>query len=80
MITQVLTEAGVDALTELFPDWRVWADEHGWHARRRGSYLQSFRLGAPSFCVHASSAADLAAQLRWQQAADLHAPFGCSHG
>jgi hypothetical protein len=78
MITQVLTDAGIAALTELFPGWRVWADEHGWHARRRGSFLQSYHLGAPTFCVHAGSAADLAAQLRWQQAADLHAPFGCS--
>jgi hypothetical protein len=78
MSTKVLTDAGVDALNELFPGWRVWADANGWHARRRGLYLQSYEYGAPSFCVHADSAAALAVQLRWQQAADVHAPFGCS--
>ncbi|MGO9081409.1 MAG: hypothetical protein ACLQDY_20605 [Streptosporangiaceae bacterium] len=78
MNMQLLTDAGVDALTELFPDWRVWADGDGWHARRRGLYLQSYNFGAPSFYVHAISAAELAGQLRWQQAADAHAPFGCS--
>lgn len=77
--TEVLTRAGVEALTGAFPDWRIWADDHGWHARRRGDvYLQAYRRGAPAFCVHAISAVDLAAQLRWQQAADIHAPAGCS--
>jgi hypothetical protein len=80
MSTQVLTDAGVAALTELFPGWRVWADGFGWHARRRGLYLQSYHSGAPAFCVHAGTAAELAGQLRWQQAADTHAPFGCSRG
>ncbi|HTP17732.1 MAG TPA: hypothetical protein VMK13_18100 [Streptosporangiaceae bacterium] len=80
MSTQVLTDAAVDALAGLFPGWRVWADVNGWHARRRGIYLQSYHLGAPSFCVHAGCAVGLAAQLRWQQAADAHAPFGCSYG
>jgi hypothetical protein len=28
--------------------------------------------------VHASTASELAAQLRWQEAAEAHAPFGCS--
>jgi hypothetical protein len=28
--------------------------------------------------VHAISAEELAAQLRWQQAADIHAPAGCA--
>ncbi len=75
----ILTLAGVEALSGSFPDWRIWADDHGWHARRRGSvYVQAYRRGAPAFCVHAVSAVDLAAQLRWQQAADLHAPAGCS--
>ncbi len=78
MSTQVLTDAGIDALTELFPGWRVWTDRNGWHARRQGRYLQSYHYGAPSFCVHADSAAALAAQLRWQQAADKLVPFGCS--
>ena len=77
--TEILTRAGVEALTGAFPDWRIWADDHGWHARRRGDvYLQAYRRGAPAFCVHAISAVDLAAQLRWQQAADIHAPAGCS--
>jgi hypothetical protein len=78
-MTDVLTRAGVEALSGLFADWRIWADEHGWHARRRGDgYLQAYRRGAPAFCVHAVSAGELAAQLRWQQAADMHAPAGCS--
>lgn len=75
----VLTSAGVEALTEAFPDWRIWADEHGWHGRRRSNvYVQTYQRGAPAFCVHGVSALDLAAQLSWQQAADVHAPVGCS--
>ena len=75
----VLTSAGVEALSELFADWRIWTDDHGWHARRRSDgYMQVYQHGAPAFCVHAVSAAELAAQLRWQQAADIHAPAGCS--
>jgi hypothetical protein len=75
----VLTSAGVEALSDLFADWRIWTDDHGWHARRRSDgYMQVYQHGAPAFCVHAVSAAELAAQLRWQQAADIHAPAGCS--
>ena len=75
----MLTSAGVEALTRAFPDWRIWADDHGWHARRRTSvYVQGYQHGAPAFCVHGVSALDLAVQLRWQQAADMHSPAGCS--
>ena len=78
-ISEVLTGAGVEALSQLFPDWRIWADDYGWHARRRGDvYVQVYQHGAPAFCVHARGAHDLAAQLRWQQAADMHAPAGCA--
>jgi hypothetical protein len=41
-------------------------------------YVQAYQRGAPAFCVHGVSALDLAAQLSWQQAADVHAPVGCS--
>jgi hypothetical protein len=78
MSAAVLAEAGREALGDLFPHWRIWTDEHGWHARRRGGYLQNFRSGAPAFCVHAGGPAELAAQIHWQQAADEHAPAGCS--
>jgi hypothetical protein len=74
----VLAEAGREALAGLFPHWRIWTDDHGWHARRRGGYLQDFHYGAPAFAVHAPDPIGLAAQLRWQQAAELHAPFGCA--
>jgi hypothetical protein len=48
--TDVLMRAGVEALSGLFADWRIWADDHGWHARRRGDvYLQNYRRGAPAF-------------------------------
>ena len=74
----VLTRARIEALSGLFPDWRVWLDHHGWHARRRAStYLQGYWPGAPAFCVHADTAVDLAAQLRWQQSAEPDAPSGC---
>jgi len=77
----VLTLAGVEALSGLFADWRIWADDHGWPARRRGDvYVQAYQHGSPTFCVHAVSAAELAAQLRWQQAADTHTPAGCASG
>jgi hypothetical protein len=74
----VLARARLEALAGLFPDWRVWLDPHGWHARRRGdSFLQGYRSGAPAFHVSADNALDLAAQICWQQAADEHAPDGC---
>jgi hypothetical protein len=76
---EILAQAAIEALSALFADWRIWADEHGWHARRRGHvYLQDYHPGAPAFCVHAGNSVDLAAQLRWQQAADTHVPAGCS--
>ena len=59
-----------EALSDLFPSWRIWADHGGWHARRRGGYLQSHQLGAPSFCVHADTAVGLAVQLCSQEYAD----------
>jgi hypothetical protein len=75
----VLADAGVEALAELFPRWRIWTDQStGWHARRRGGFIQDYHQGAPAFSVHADTAVELAGQLRWQQAADAHAPFGCS--
>ncbi len=75
----VLSEAGVEVLAELFPRWRIWADQgSGWHAARRGEFIQTYHQGAPAFYVHAPSAGQLAVQLRWQEAADAHAPFGCS--
>jgi hypothetical protein len=75
----VLARARVEALSGLFPDWRIWLDERGWHARRRGTpYMQFGRDGAPAYYLHADNPADLAAQLCWQQAADRHAPGGCA--
>lgn len=77
----VLGRARLEALSGLFPDWRIWLDNGGWHARRRTSgYLQSRNKGAPAFCVRADTSVDLAAQLCWQQAADRHAPAGCAAG
>jgi len=73
----LLTRARLEALDELFPDWRIWLDHHGWHARRRAStYLQHHRRGFPVFCVHGRTSVELAAQLCWQRAADLHPPTG----
>jgi hypothetical protein len=75
----VLAEAGVEALAELFPRWRIWADQDsGWHAARRGGFVQDHHEGAPAFYVHAGSPGELAAQLRWQEAAEAHAPSGCT--
>jgi hypothetical protein len=67
----VLVRLRVDALAGLFPDWRIWLDDHGWHARRRaGVFLQEYRPGSPAFCVHSVSEVDLAAQLRDQEKVD----------
>jgi hypothetical protein len=75
----VLARARLEALSGLFPDWRIWLDQHGWHARRRQSpYFQVSNQGAPAYCVHGRTPTSLAAQLCWQQAADEHAPEGCS--
>jgi hypothetical protein len=79
MRAAVLADAGVEALAELFPRWRIWADlETGWHACRRGGFIQDYHPGAPAFSVHARTAGQLAGQLRWQEAAKKHTPFGCS--
>jgi hypothetical protein len=74
----VLTAAGIQALSELFPDWRIWADDASWHACRKGGYLQGYHQGSGAFAVHASDAAQLAGLLRWQEAIDTHGPFACS--
>jgi hypothetical protein len=74
----VLARARLEALTGLFPDWRIWLDHAGWHARRNGAYVQTLHHGAPAYCVHANTPTALAAQLCWQQAADQHAPEGCT--
>jgi hypothetical protein len=74
----LLARTSMEALSELFPGWRIWLDRHGWHARRRDAvYLQICHDGVPAFAVHADTAASLALQLCWQQAADRHAPDGC---
>jgi hypothetical protein len=71
MRAAVLHEAGVEALAQLFPRWRIWADaDSGWHASRRGAFVQDYRAGAPSFSVHAPSAAELAGQLISQEATE----------
>jgi hypothetical protein len=75
----VLARARIGALSQLFPGWRIWLDQQGWHARRRDTtYLQIRSSGAPAFSVHAGTATELAAQLCWQQAADSHTPHGCA--
>ena len=75
----VLARARAEALAGLFPDWRIWLDQAGWHARRRqDAYLQAHHNGAPAYSVHAATPTALAAQLCWQQAADQHAPDGCT--
>ena len=77
----LLARTRMEALSELFPGWRIWLDQHGWHARRREAvYLQICHDGVPAFSVHAESSTSLAMQLCWQQAADQHAPDGCSAG
>jgi hypothetical protein len=79
MSTAVLADAGVEALAELYPLWRIWANpDTGWHACRRGGFIQNYHQGAPAFSVHAATAGELAGQLRWQEAAEAHAPFGCA--
>jgi hypothetical protein len=71
----VLTRARVSAMSGQFPEWRIWLDDHGWHARRRvGVFLQEYRRGAPAFCVHAGSEAGLSQRLRDQEAADAQPP------
>jgi hypothetical protein len=74
----LLARTHMQTLSELFPDWRIWLDQHGWHARRRDAvYLQICHDDVPAFAVHADTAASLALALCWQQAADQHAPDEC---
>src|ERR1700691_4236907 len=52
-----LADAGIEALGETFPGWRIWADlGTGWHACRRGGFIQDYHQGAPAFYVHADCA------------------------
>ena len=75
----VLTAAGIQALSELYPDWRIWADDDSrWHACRKGGYVQDYHSGSAAFSVHAGGPAELAGMLRWQEAIDTHGPFACS--
>jgi len=47
MPAAVLADAGVEALAELFPQWRIWMDTGtGWHACRRGGFVQDYHQGA----------------------------------
>jgi len=79
MNVTVLTAAGIQALSELFPDWRIWVEaDSGWHARRRGGYIQDYHSGSAAFSVHASGPAELAGLLRWQEAIDHYGPFACA--
>jgi hypothetical protein len=74
----VLARARLEALAGLFPDWRIWLDHAGWHARRRDTaWMQTHTDGTPVYSVHDDSPVGLAAQLCWQQAATRHAPDGC---
>jgi hypothetical protein len=75
-IWDVLAHAQLEALARLFPDWTVWVDRRGWHARRRGKFLQRYHPGAPAFHVNAETALDLAGRLCWQQTAESHAADG----
>jgi hypothetical protein len=78
MNRKVLTAAGIQALSELFPDWRIWAEaDSGWHACRKGGFVQNYDSGAAAFSVHASGPAELAGLLRWQEAIDHYGPFAC---
>ena len=75
----ILARARAEALAGLFPGWRIWLDQAGWHARRRqDAYLQTDHNGAPAYSVHATTPTALAAQLCWRQTADQHAPDGCT--
>jgi hypothetical protein len=79
MGAEVVTAAGIQALSELFPGWRIWANnDASWHAYRRGGYLQHRSAGAGAFSVHAGSPAELAGLLFWQDAFDAYGPFACS--
>jgi len=75
-----LKRARIDALSDLFPAWRIWVDSHGWHACRRDGYMQLLHPGVPAFHVRAEDATGLAAQLCWQKAVDAHFPQGCARG
>lgn len=74
MRTRELTDAGVLALARLFPGWRIWADQAGFHASRRGAFRQDYEHDAPAFAVHAYSLIEMAGQLRWQKALDEYSP------
>jgi hypothetical protein len=78
MNRKVLTAAGIQALSELFPDWRIWAEgDSGWHACRKGGYIQGYDSGSAAFSVHAGDPVELAGLLRWQEAIDRYGPFAC---
>lgn len=56
-------------LRAAYPDWHIWRDGTGWwHARRRGTFRELRRPGAPLYAVHAPDLGTLRARLQEQQA------------
>ena len=79
MRAAVLADAGVEALAELFPRWRIWADmETGWHACRRGGFIQDYHPDArPSRCTR-ERPGNSPASCAGRKKTEKHTPFGCS--
>lgn len=55
------------AISAVFPRWRVWKDDAGWHARRKGRFRDDRIVpDAPAYAVHSDDPLMLVLQLHHQ--------------
>jgi hypothetical protein len=60
----------VAEIRRAYPDWYVWRDATGWHARRRGNFREVHRPGAPLYSIHEFDPALLCERLHQQEQLD----------
>jgi len=48
----MIRELNVTRLRQKYPRWRVWADDEGYHCRRRGSFRHDLGPGAAAHSLH----------------------------
>lgn len=62
-------------MQEAFPRWRIWQDDAGWHAMRKGSFMQRRHRGAAAHSLHVPNAVLLAAHLAVEDALECGADW-----
>jgi hypothetical protein len=60
--------ARLDSFRARYPRWRIWHDDAGWHAMRRGSFRERPGPDVPVHSLHMPHAALLAVHLAAEDA------------